>query len=517
VGAPPTLAPTVLQQLKRSSDTLLLGQATGHLPPLPALPPTTPVTPLDVAGDQVPPPGVSPTPPVVDFYSPPPAAHHPGYHPNYPMGYPQKHPPGQLLPYEQQRPPSPLPVPIPAPTQGHPGRHTPGDRTLDEMGVDPATIINQMPPGISQEALRGMTIAEIDHLANVTRDTDSRGKKRAELVRAMIPQTITGVDDRGQTVHPARFLPASLSPPFTWWHHVPARLEIITTGLQLKHLGMENQVSPRTIELCHDRTKPLELKQFLRINMGVLNKPVATKQVYSTHRDSMAITSDLQWREATKMQQVMEGLQAYVAIMRQLFPFDYGPPNIVTTMFNWHFFSFRSDQVRAAREVINSAMARNAQLAEESNTPLSIADLDDFVPRILRQMGGVGQCTMPDSMPPGLFSAMPSFNRQDDRRPMPMREPTRPPPWRPSAGPGKGPGKGPGTGPPAGAARFTAVFLGTQELCGQFNSPSGCPRATAAGSTSCTTPDGKRTLYHRCSVTERNGRVCGKDHPKPNH
>jgi hypothetical protein len=310
---------------------------------------------------------------------------------------------------------------------------------------------------------------------------------------------INGVDDRGKVLHPARFLPDSLLPPYTWWQSVPTKLDPLSTSLQLKHLGMEHQVSVKTIEMCHDRTKPLELKMFLRVNMNVQTKPVTTKTVYQPQQESMATTSDFQWKEVTKMQQIMEGLLGYIAIMRVLFSFDYGPPNILQTMFNWHFFSFRLDQVKASKEVINAIMGRNAHLAEEGSTPMSITDIDEFVSRILRSLGG-GRCTLPDSMPSDLFSS--TLARLDNTRPR----------GSPSSSPTVS-----GAVMKPTATRFSPVFIGTAELCGQFNSPAGCPRAPAVGSKSCTLPDGKKTLAHRCSFRDRSGKVCGADHPKPKH
>lgn len=398
--------------------------------------------------------------------------------------------------------------PPPAP---NPSIVSPSGTALSQIGIDPSSLLGQMPPGVEASSLGPMSVTDIFHLAELAKHMDKKSRKMAELGRATAKMVFPEAeDDRMLDLHPARFLPLSMVEPSRWWHLVPVKLSSVSTGIQLRHLGLEYQVSPRAVELCHDRSKLMEIKHFLRSNLGVLNRPPTNRATYSAETGTLETTAELTWKEATRMEGIMEALMSYISIYASLFPFDYGPMNILRSLISWQFFAFRGeDQIRSAREVINGIMARNSQLAEESLPPMSVKDSDEFISRVLRSIGG-GRCSFPDTPPIGLYSLQRNLppapsNTTNQRR---LGQPS------PTEGEGGFPTNQRQGRLPKGA-RGGAAYIGNLELCGQYNSAIGCPR-NPTGRT-CSTGEGKKILHHRCSQKSSRGTICGQSHSRSQH
>ena len=372
------------------------------------------------------------------------------------------------------------------------------------MGIDPESVLSQMPPGVNKDFLGSASLQVVQTLAELGRHMNNKdGKKKADFTRATQPQTVpSSLDNRQTSLHPARFLPQSLAPPSQWWHLTPTKRDIIVSSIQLRHLGVEYQVSPRTIELCHDRKNILTIKMFCNVNSDVAERPAVTKQVLGqgNNNPGFATVTDFNWLPVTKVIQIVEGVLTYNAIMSQLFPFDYGPLNILKTLNFWQYFAYRQgQQVSTLKGVVNGLLARNAQLAGEGRPPMTITEINEWIPMQLRSIGG-GPCSLPDSAPADLFSSYKTPPTKPGNTVAPGRGGTRPTATRTSM-----------------AVRFPPTFVGSLELCGQYNTARGCPRTTAGTAKSCTTTSGN-TLHHKCSHKDTTtGRICGQDHPKHRH
>ena len=320
------------------------------------------------------------------------------------------------------------------------------------------------------------------------RNINKDGKQQANWARATSLRVVPAANDDRQTVlHPSRFFPASLSPVEDWWRQTPNKHDITVSAIQLRHLGIEHMVSPKTIEMCHDRRATLTIKMFCRVNASVQDKPAVTKQVLGQGSVNPGTITDYDWKPVSKSTQIVDGLLTYIGIMSQLFPWDYGPTNILRIVNYWQFFAFRqNDQVKVLKEAVNGMLARNAQLAGENRPPMTFTQLDEWVPRLLRSLGG-GTCHLPDAVPVDIFSA------KKNASPIISKSVVTKP-----------------------SAKYSSIAIGSQELCSQFNTSRGCPRNPASTPKSCVQAGGN-TLHHRCSHKEASGRICGGDHPKPKH
>ena len=408
---------------------------------------------------------------------------------------------------------------------GQPGHampnHDPSDPTLLYMGIATQDLLDKMPPGISKECLEQMPLSRVHDLINLNKIMDSKARSASLIKQATELRSIPEhKDDRMKVLHPARMFPKPLAPPIEYWRDVPVKIEPVLPSIQLAHMGLEFGVSTRTLAMCHNRATPVEIKYFLRINKGVTSLPVRTKQIHSSITGQpIGTESDLPWKNATKMRQIMEGLLAYEAIYDSLHPYDYGPKNIVRAMFNWHFLAFRPDQLSAAREIINSIMARNAELADELRPPLSMEQLDEYIKKCLISIGGRYQIpesfNSNDLFTTSFYGGSTSGNGGGNGRDGGVGQ----------GGSGRGRGGGysgtgsggygrdrtPAPSPNKSRKSYATIYHNNKEVCGMFNTRNGCPRAKhpAKECTLTTKADGKsRQLIHVCSKPV-NGGVCG--------
>lgn len=343
--------------------------------------------------------------------------------------------------------------------------------TPASTGFDVSLLMPKLPPSMDMEIARNMPFTElktiIDMSAQLGKEEKIEARYRAATEMRMVPR---GEDDRMLKLHPARYYPQSLEDPDKIWEQMPLRVENHVTELCLSHLGLENKVSPLAIKKAGDRTNPLRLKYFLRCNLNVQQK-APRMNAFRAEKGDMGLTLEENWGDAVKVVQIQDALYAYDKIVHNLFPFDYGPLNLLTALHNWRWLAFRSDQIKALSSVIDSVMQRYAHQAAQRKPPMPMIDLDNFIKGHLKGMGG--RSSLPDD-----------FSDELD--------------W--------------GTESQAKGSSSQG-----EELCGQFNSSwgAGCQRAED-GEDFCRLWDGK-TLAHKCSYKMGNGVVCLEFHSKKDH
>ena len=131
-----------------------------------------------------------------------------------------------------------------------------------------------------------------------------------------------GSDDAVSTLHKQRFkFRTPLAEPKDYWHLMPLKWPEVNKSLYLENIGMDNICSPKTIEMLHDRSSPLEIKMFLTMNISVGRTGVARKQNLRTLDDgSTEVVCADDWLSPTNINQIMEALDNMVAIWTVMWP-----------------------------------------------------------------------------------------------------------------------------------------------------------------------------------------------------
>ena len=92
------------------------------------------------------------------------------------------------------------------------------------------------------------------------------------------------------------------------WHYCDISL-FFSEAIYLDNVGWDNVLSPRKIELVHDRSSPLEIKMFLMINISVGRSGIARKQILRMLEDgSTEVVHADDWLSPTTINQLVEAL-----------------------------------------------------------------------------------------------------------------------------------------------------------------------------------------------------------------
>ena len=131
-------------------------------------------------------------------------------------------------------------------------------------------------------------------------------------------------------------------------------------------------VPNKTIEVIHDRTKPLALKFFHAANLNVACR--GKKDIFSLEDGVLQKSQDLSWESPQSLQQLQESLVNFALLNQQLYPWD------PTALIMWRLLvKFRwisaADEYITRRAIITGffeAVSRtNASRAANLNAPMS--------------------------------------------------------------------------------------------------------------------------------------------------
>lgn len=359
----------------------------------------------------------------------------------------------------------------------NPGAYRPAGpayNTPAASGYDVSHIMARLPPQVDRQMVRHMPFTEIRTMLEMSAHMGKEEKSEARYKAATTPRLFdpSMEDDRLCKLHIARTLPDSLQDPDRYWGQMPLRVENHVVELALNHLGLENKVAPLAIMKAGDMTNPLRLKYFTRGNISVQEK-APRMNAFRAEKGEMALSVEENWGDPTRLIQIQDAMFAYVAIMRNLFGFDYGPPVLHEDLHHWRWLAFRKNQIADLKSLIDGVMQRFAHQAAQRKPPMTMAELDLFITSHLKGLGG--RSAVPDDFPQDKGGWDKGGWDKDGGR------------FKAPAGAGRGLRSSPGAG------------RQDPELCGQYNR------------------DRCHKLHHQCSYTDDRGTVCLKPHPKKDH
>ena len=198
----------------------------------------------------------------------------------------------------------------------------------------------------------------------------------------------TGEDDATSTLHSQRFMfRTPLQAPKEYWHLVPQRWKEINKSLYLENIGMDNICSPRTLELLHDRSSPLEIKMFLTLNISVGRAGVAKKQNLRTLDDGTTeVVSSDDWLSPTNINQLIEALDNLVAIWVIMWPGEWSMVSLrraVTKHLAFGDIQNLELRKKMLEAFINETLTSNASLAARGKPPMEFDKLDKLASKYL--------------------------------------------------------------------------------------------------------------------------------------
>ena len=123
-----------------------------------------------------------------------------------------------------------------------------------------------------------------------------------------------------------------LASPAKHCTNLPLKRSPVILNLPLGFSGAEGQIADRTVELFHDRSRALELKEFYSGNSDI-----ATRALKESSTSDGQRSVDLDWVSPPNLQAIQDALINFMILSQQLWPTDPTPACFWKTLvyFNW--------------------------------------------------------------------------------------------------------------------------------------------------------------------------------------
>ena len=257
--------------------------------------------------------------------------------------------------------------------------HLQDDHVFNMMSVESAA--NFIMQWMTTKAL----IAGNEIKENKARTRGGKEKPDEEIKKVKIEE---GEDNSLSILHKQRFnFRTPLKAPSEYWHLVPKKWKEINKSIYLENVGMDNICSPRTLELLHNRSSPLEIKMFLTLNISVGRAGASRKQNLRTLDDGTTeVVSSDDWLSPTSISQLIEALDNLVAIWVIMWPGEWSMVAMRRTVTKHLAFGDISDpelRKKMLEAFINEVLTGNASLAARGKPPMEFDKLDKLATRYL--------------------------------------------------------------------------------------------------------------------------------------
>ena len=224
-----------------------------------------------------------------------------------------------------------------------------------------------------------------------------------------------GKDDAVSNLHKQRFcFRTPLKEPKEYWNLMPLRWKEVNKSIFLDHVGLDNILSPRTLELLHDRSSPLEIKMFLTMNISVGRSGTARKQNLRTLDDGTTeVVHADDWLSPTNINQLVEALDNLVAAWTVMWPGEWSVValrRVVTKHLAFGDVQNPDLRKRMLEAFINEVLANNASFASRGKPPMMFEKIDKLSSKFLdnkkhfEKQFKVEQKTPEDSKPKTKFN-----------------------------------------------------------------------------------------------------------------
>ena len=189
-------------------------------------------------------------------------------------------------------------------------------------------------------------------------------------------------DDCKDELHAARWQRTPITKLKDWWPtHITERTPVFKS-LPWKFLGAQHSIAGKTIELAHDRTRPMLLKHFMSENANIATKPKAEFKKLTDAGQVANITDDW-WEGVATLQQVKEAFSNFSATWFFLWHWDCTPIIFYRIMakYNWCSTAGDNSKTRVAilKDYFNTVMQINSDRAVNEECILDFDEHEEIL------------------------------------------------------------------------------------------------------------------------------------------
>ena len=288
-------------------------------------------------------------------------------------------------------------------------------------------------------------------------------------------------------LHKQRFhLRTPLTDPTDYWALVPKKWPETNKSMFMEHVGLETVLSPRVLELLHDRTSQIEIKMFHGINISVGRSGGSRKQNLRTLEDgSTEMVSSDDWLNTSSINMLMEALDNLVTVWIIVWPGEWSMVVLRRVVTKHQAFSDIQNmdlRKKVLETFLNKALAINASHAVRGKPPMFFAALDKMAEEFLNNRRNYDRQLRSDqSQSEGNLNKKAKMDRPPSKVMTHRQEVDN---MRKRVG--------------------SLKTKGGKEVCVYFNSTAGCR------STTC-------RFFHGCCFVKDGKDICGENHKLAEH
>ena len=198
----------------------------------------------------------------------------------------------------------------------------------------------------------------------------------------------TKVDNSIDKLHGARWMPLPMSDMKSWYPLVPIQRTPVIKSLPLEFSGAQFAVGGATIELLHNRTNALSLKQFSVNNFNISNRP--KRESTTCNEGKISRVWDYDWEEMNTVAQAQEALVNFLDLNHSLWPMDKTAIIMMKIMFKYKWIIGCQDP-RVRKEIISGFFGlvtrQNSIRALNGKAPLDYESQEKALREIMEKAG----------------------------------------------------------------------------------------------------------------------------------
>ena len=178
-----------------------------------------------------------------------------------------------------------------------------------------------------------------------------------------------------------------LKDPKDYWSLYPRKWTEINKSIFLEHVGLETIISPRTLELLHDRASVIEIKMFLTINVSVGRAGSSKKQNLRTLDDgSTELVCSDDWLTPTSINQLLEALDNLAAAWVVMWPGEWSVATlrrVITLHQAFGDITVPELRKRLLESFLNDVLKKNSSNAARKKLPMDFEKVNSLAKHYL--------------------------------------------------------------------------------------------------------------------------------------
>ena len=213
------------------------------------------------------------------------------------------------------------------------------------------------------------------------------GKEKAdEPIKVLTIEA--GEDDATSKLHAQRFMfRTPLKDPKDYWSLYPRKWTEVNKSIFLEHVGLETIISPRTLELLHDRASVIEIKMFLTINVSVGRAGSSKKQNLRTLDDgSTELVCSDDWLTPTSINQLLEAIDNLAAAWVVMWPGEWSVATlrrVITLHQAFGDITVPELRKRLLESFLNDVLKKNSSNAARKKLPMDFEKVNSLAKHYL--------------------------------------------------------------------------------------------------------------------------------------